>query len=57
MQMPDFDTWGLAVQCNSHGLLSENIAEALRAAFEQGYHLGLNKGWALEQDKDNAKRD
>lgn len=42
---------GSTPQCNS---LEERITLALKQVYEQGYQLGVNKGWALEQDKDNA---
>lgn len=31
----------------------EDAEFELQKLFEQGYSLGLNKGWAIEQDKEN----
>ncbi len=46
--MPNF------TECATHlaGKSDEYITEALRQLFEQGYQLGLNKGWAIEQNKE-----
>lgn len=54
MVMPDFDTWADLL---TDGYKSVKISEALRQAFEQGYQLGLNQGWAIEQDKDYANKE
>ncbi len=43
---PDYIQWALSLETPG------DIAEALAKAFNQGYHLGLNKGWAIEQDRD-----
>jgi hypothetical protein len=47
---PDFKTWAKYV-VNSH--FEENVERALKEAFDQGYQLGVTKGWAIEQDKDD----
>lgn len=50
----DFKTWAenimIIAQCN--GTAQEEIECALEQAFNQGYSLGLNKGWAIEMDKE-----
>lgn len=50
---PDFREWAenIVLIARDHGTAQEEIEKALEQAFNQGYHLGLNKGWAIEQDK------
>ena len=50
---PDFKEWSdnIVVMSQTHGDAHFEIEHALRAAYNQGYSLGLNKGWAVEQDK------
>ena len=52
--MPDFRTWADNILTISRqlGTAQDEIEDALTEAFNQGYHLGLNKGWAIEQDKE-----
>jgi len=33
------------------GAAQEEIETALKLSFDQGYNLGLNLGWSIEQDK------
>jgi diadenosine tetraphosphate (Ap4A) HIT family hydrolase len=56
MEMPNFDKWAVSLWSN-HGPKCTNVKEALKQAFEQGYQLGLNQGWAIEQDKDYANKE
>ena len=44
--LPHYTQWALTLET------TDEIAEALANAFNQGYHLGLNNGWAIEQDKE-----
>lgn len=37
--------------------LDIQIGEALRDMFNKGYNLGLNYGWAIEQDKNTQHED
>lgn len=63
--LPDFDEWAdNALSEGDPSWLSEmdfriqdTIALALKQAFEQGYNLGLNRGWQIEQDKDYADKE
>ncbi len=53
MNKPDFEEWARnVVEYNDN---PENdwsaVCVALEQSFEQGYQLGLNKGWAHELDK------
>lgn len=48
MTLPDFEIWAISIA----GRKTQDIEEALLQAFNQGYHYGLNKGWANEMDKD-----
>lgn len=57
--LPDFDKWTKRVYLSSGGsstdinpLHLEIIKHSLLSAYSKGYTLGLNKGWAIEQDKD-----
>lgn len=51
---PDFRQWAenITMVARQFGTAHEEIERALEQSFDQGYHLGLNKGWAIEQDKD-----
>lgn len=59
MTMPDFRTWAENVSIKTKRELDDNISRALEEAFNQGFALGdrqgyergLNRGWAIEQDK------
>ncbi len=53
MIKPDFRTWAenITLVARKYGTAHESIEVALEQAFDQGYKLGLNKGWAIEQDK------
>ncbi len=59
MKMPDFEQWAIhtiqRIGLNKTSI--KTVAESLEQAFEQGYHLGLNQGWAIEQDKEHVKKD
>lgn len=46
MIKPDFAEWA------SHLTSTKEIEVALKQAFDQGYYFGLNKGWAIEMDKE-----
>lgn len=46
---PDFRTWADTLTL----MTRKEIETALEQAFNQGYHLGLNQGWAIEQDKEH----
>ena len=52
--MIDFKTWAehIILIAQENGTAHEEIERALEQAYNQGYHLGLNNGWAIEQDKD-----
>ncbi len=54
MTKPDFKEWAdnIVLLAQTHGTAREEIENALKQAYEQGYSLGLNHGWAIEQDKD-----
>ncbi len=54
MTMIDFKTWAehIILVAQENGTAHEEIERALEQAYNQGYHLGLNSGWAIEQDKD-----
>ncbi len=54
MTKPDYKTWAetIILMARDHGTAQEEIERALEQAYNQGYHLGLNNGWAIEQDKD-----
>lgn len=65
---PDFEEW--ADRLVESGTINDvytgkvmlnsfpcSLEEALQQAFEQGYNLGLNKGWAIEQDKEYANKE
>lgn len=58
MNKPDFKTWTeniiIIAQCN--GSAQEEIEQALEQSYNQGYHLGLNNGWAIEQDADISQQ-
>ncbi len=51
---PDFKTWAenIVSRARSYGTAYEEIEQALESAYDQGYSIGLNKGWAIEQDKE-----
>jgi hypothetical protein len=69
MKMPDFEEWSKNIIITHENRLRPeieipgsmplylDIRTALKQAFEQGYQLGLNQGWAIEQDKEYAKKD
>lgn len=54
MTKPDFKTWAenIVLLAQAHGTAREEVEKALEQAYDQGYHLGLNNGWAIEQDKE-----
>lgn len=54
MTSPDFRLWAkhIIVMAQAQGTAQEEIERALEQAYKQGYSLGLNKGWAIEQDKE-----
>ncbi len=56
MMKPDFRTWAENITniYRKYGTAQDEISRALEQAFDQGYHLGLNKGWAIEQDKETS---
>jgi hypothetical protein len=56
MTKPDFKTWAdnIVTVANQYGNAREEIERALKQAYDQGYSLGLNQGWVIEQDKDEA---
>lgn len=53
MTKPDFKTWAenIVLLAQAHGTAREEVEKALEQAYNQGYSLGLNNGWAIEQDK------
>lgn len=53
MMNPDYRTWAdnIINMAKKYGTAQEEIEKALKEAFHQGYQLGLNKGWAIEQNK------
>lgn len=54
MTKPDFKTWtkNIILISIENGTAHEEIERALEQAYNQGYSLGLNQGWAIEQDKE-----
>lgn len=52
MTKPDFKEWAknIVILACEHGTALEDIETALKQSFDQGYSLGLNQGWAIEQD-------
>ena len=54
MTAPDFKLWAVNISnlIEQHGHDIEEIEKALKQAYDQGYSLGLNLGWAIEQDKE-----
>lgn len=52
MVKPDFLCWAQNVMLSYKLSEQHYIETALKQAFDQGYQLGLNKGWAIEQDKE-----
>ena len=56
MTHPDFEEWAVSLWSNN-GPKCKSVKEALKQAFEKGYHLGLNQGWAIEQDKEYADKE
>ncbi len=56
--LPDFEVWADLIKDKPLGV----VKSALKQVFYQGYHLGrregyeegLNRGWAIEQDKDSS---
>jgi hypothetical protein len=58
MKMPDFKEWVKSLMSlPPHSNHPSSIEQALKDAFDQGYHLGLNQGWAIEQDKEYANKE
>ena len=57
MTKPDFYTWAdnIVMVARAFGTAPDEIEKALEQAYDQGYRLGLNKGWAIEQDKEGIK--
>ena len=55
---PDFRTWAENIVwiAQTQGLAREEIERALEQSYDQGYYLGLNNGWAIEQDKVYASK-
>lgn len=49
----DFKTWAedIVLLARENGNAQEEIERALKHAYNQGYSIGLNEGWAIEQDK------
>lgn len=58
MNKPDFKTWAenIVLMAQAHGTAREEIERALEQSFNQGYSLGLNQGWAIEQDADTSQQ-
>jgi len=64
MNEPDFDQWASNIEHHPRNYVSLQtlISLALKDAYKQGkslgyregYQVGLEKGWAIEQDKHNA---
>ncbi len=54
MMKPDFRTWAenITTISRKYGTAQDEISRSLEQAFDQGYHLGLNKGWQHEFDRD-----
>lgn len=50
MELPNFEVWAKSLL---YGKKDYRISDALRQAYEQGYQVGLNQGWAIEQDKEH----
>lgn len=57
MTKPDFKIWAenIILVVQRYGTAQESIETALEQAYNQGYYLGLNNGWAIEQDNDLAQ--
>ena len=57
MKTPDFKQWAynITIRTNMTRRTIDEIETALRQAYEQGYHYGLNMGWAEEQEKNIAE--
>lgn len=55
MNKPDFKIWAenIVLMAHTYGTAYEEIERALEQSYDQGYHLGLNQGWAIEQDKEH----
>lgn len=53
---PDFRTWAQNIIMSMSAPFEDRLAEALSQAYKQGYHTGLNLGWAIEFDKENKHR-
>lgn len=53
MTSPDFKVWAdnIVALSQINGAAREEIERALQQAYDQGYQLGINEGWAIEQDK------
>ena len=62
MTEPDFTVWAehIVVMSRENGTAQEEIKVALEQAYRQGFHLGkqegyqlgITKGWAIEQEKE-----
>lgn len=54
MTHPDFKQWSknVLLLASANSTLTKEIETALKQAFEQGYHYGLNSGWAVEQENE-----
>lgn len=68
MTEPNFEKWGFILSLASkepRASLELTITNGLKEAFDQGYQLGriegyeegLNKGWAIEQDKEYVDKE
>lgn len=54
--LPDFEKWAKNIKSlPPHSDHWSSIAQELRNAFEQGYQLGLTKGWIIEQEKEHTE--
>lgn len=55
MTEPDFRCWSenLITLILDQGKAQKTLETALKDSYNQGYQLGLNFGWCIEQDKEH----
>jgi len=56
MEFPNYKEWAHLI----HTLIKQDrrveVEQELNKIFEQGYHLGVNHGWHIEQEKHEEAR-
>ena len=62
MNEPDFSEWarGILQAAAKENLLDDPyriIREAVKYAYYQGYKVGLERGWAIEQDREISEKE